>query len=77
MFHSLHTLETPMHQLPVLEIDGIEVYQSIAIARYLGKLVGLAGKNEWEDLLIDIVVDTVKDLRLSKLLQEKNVQIFQ
>jgi len=54
----------PLGQVPVLEVDGHRVYQSTPIARYLAKHVGLAGKNEWEDLIIDIVVDTVNDLRL-------------
>jgi glutathione S-transferase len=56
--------KTPMGQLPVLEIDGIQVYQSVAMARYVAKLVGLAGKNDWENLLIDITVDNINDLRL-------------
>lgn len=58
----------PMGQLPVLEVDGIKVYQSVAMARYAGKLVGLAGKNDWENLMIDIAVDNVNDMRLSELL---------
>lgn len=68
IFFWICTLETPMGQLPVLEIDGIQIGQSFAILRYLAKLVGLAGKDQWEDLLIDIVADNIKDLRLSKLL---------
>lgn len=58
-----------MGQLPVLEVDGIPVYQSISLARYVGKLVGLGGKNDWENLQIDIAVDNVNDMRTSKLLQ--------
>lgn len=58
-----------MGQLPILEIDGIQVYQSFPILRYLAKLVGLSGTNEWEDLLIDIVADNVKELRSSKLMR--------
>lgn len=60
-------LEMPMGQVPVLEIDDIPVYQSNAIARYLAKKVGLAGANDWENLQIDIVVDTINDFRSSKL----------
>lgn len=57
----------PMGQMPVLEIDNDKrVYQSMAIARYIAKLVGLAGKNDWENLLIDVVIDTIKDYELSK-----------
>lgn len=54
-----------MGQMPVLEVDGKRVHQSIAMSRYLAKIVGLAGANAWEDLLIDIVVDTINDFRLS------------
>lgn len=56
-----------MGQMPVLDIDGHRVHQSISIARYVAKRVGLAGANEWENLVIDTAVDTVNDFRLSKL----------
>lgn len=57
----------PLGQMPVLEIDNDKrVYQSMAIARYLAKIVGLSGANDWEDLLIDVVVDTIKDYELSE-----------
>lgn len=56
----------PMRQLPVLEVDGVKVNQSFAIARYLAKRSGLAGANDWESLQVDIAVDTLTDLRLSK-----------
>ncbi|CRK93022.1 CLUMA_CG006591, isoform A [Clunio marinus] len=53
----------PMGQMPILEVDGKRVHQSTAICRYLAKEVGLAGSNTWEDLEIDIAVDTINDLR--------------
>lgn len=56
----------PMGQMPVLEVDGHRVHQSISMARYVAKRVGLAGANDWENLLIDTAVDTVNDFRLSK-----------
>lgn len=56
----------PMGQMPVLEVDGHRVHQSISMARYVAKRVGLAGANEWENLIIDTAVDTVNDFRLSK-----------
>lgn len=57
----------PMGQMPMLEIDNDKrVYQSVAITRYIAKLVGLSGANDWENLLIDIVVDTIKDYELSE-----------
>lgn len=56
----------PLGQVPVLEVDGQQVHQSIAIARYVAKKVGLAGQNDWESLLIDVVVDTISDFSNSK-----------
>ncbi|XP_031631212.1 glutathione S-transferase-like [Contarinia nasturtii] len=53
----------PMGQAPVLDVDGIRVHQSVSIARYIAKKVGLSGANDWESLLIDVAVDTVNDLR--------------
>lgn len=55
----------PMGQMPVLEVDGKRVHQSISMARFLAKTVGLSGATPWEDLQIDIVVDTINDFRLS------------
>lgn len=55
-----------MGQMPVLEVDGRRVHQSISMARYIAKRVGLAGDNDWESLIIDTAVDTVNDFRLSK-----------
>lgn len=56
----------PFGQMPVLEVDGIRVHQSMAIARYIAKRVGLAGSNDWESLLIDVVADTCTDMRISE-----------
>jgi glutathione S-transferase len=49
--------------LPVLEIDGKLVGQSNSIARYLAKQYGLAGRDEWESLQCDMLVDTLTDLK--------------
>ncbi|KDR10710.1 glutathione S-transferase-like [Zootermopsis nevadensis] len=53
----------PFGMLPVLEIDGKPVGQSNAIARYLAKQCGLAGRDEWESLQCDMLVDTLTDLK--------------
>lgn len=53
--------------LPVLEIDGKQVSQSNAIARYLAQQYGLCGKDEWEALQCDVLVDTLGDLKQGKI----------
>ncbi|XP_026821054.1 glutathione S-transferase-like [Rhopalosiphum maidis] len=53
----------PFGKVPILEIDGKILNQSIAICRYLSKKSGLAGGDDWESLMIDIAVDNVNDLR--------------
>lgn len=66
-----------MGQIPILEVDGKVVHQSLAITRYLAREVGLAGANSWEDLEIDLAVDTVNDFRASRTRTEisKNLTI--
>ncbi|XP_050294591.1 glutathione S-transferase-like isoform X2 [Anthonomus grandis grandis] len=56
---------TPFGKVPVLEIDGKPVAQSNSIARYLAKKFGLGGKDEWESLQCDVLVDTLGDLQAS------------
>ncbi|XP_012276764.1 glutathione S-transferase [Orussus abietinus] len=53
----------PYGMLPVLEIDGKPIAQSNAVARYLARKHGLAGKDEWESMLCDVLVDTLGDLK--------------
>lgn len=56
----------PFGQIPVLEVDGKRVYQSTSITRYVAKLVGLVGADDWESFLIDIAVDNMNDFDSSK-----------
>lgn len=56
----------PFGQVPVLEMDGKMVHQSVAISRYLAKLVNLVGTNDLENLEIDAIVDTITDFRSSE-----------
>lgn len=53
----------PYGMLPVLQIDGKLIAQSNAVARYLARKHGLNGKDEWEAMLCDILVDTLGDLK--------------
>nr|XP_022903055.1 glutathione S-transferase-like [Onthophagus taurus] len=57
----------PFGQLPIYEENGKVVNQSVAIMRYLGKKCKLNGNNDWEDLEIDAIADTIKDL-INKLI---------
>ena len=53
----------PFGQVPVLENDdGQMICQSIAIARFVAKENGLAGKDNWTQAQADMVVDSIMDL---------------
>ncbi|KAK5968622.1 GST C-terminal domain-containing protein [Trichostrongylus colubriformis] len=51
----------PFNQVPVLEVDGELLPQSFAIVRYLARLFGYAGKNAWEEAVVDMIGDQFKD----------------
>ncbi|XP_054261333.1 glutathione S-transferase-like [Macrosteles quadrilineatus] len=53
----------PFGKLPVLEEDGKQIPQSVATSRYLATKAGLDGKDAWENLQIDIIADTLQDVK--------------
>lgn len=53
---------TPFGHLPVLEVDGVVIAESRAIARFLAKEHGIAGKNNLEAARCDMLVDGLFDL---------------
>jgi len=53
---------TPFGALPILEFDGLVLAQSLAIARFLAREFGLAGKARFDEALVDSVVDTSNDI---------------
>ncbi|GJQ79484.1 hypothetical protein Trydic_g16337 [Trypoxylus dichotomus] len=53
----------PFGQMPLIKEGSKSCHQSVPIARYIAKRAKLTGRNEWEDLEIDAIVDTVNDLR--------------
>lgn len=57
-----HKAEMPLGQIPVLEVDGVKLPQSLAIARFLAKQFQLAGKDNFEQAIVDAVLDTIGDL---------------
>ncbi|CAH1247078.1 HPGDS [Branchiostoma lanceolatum] len=58
---------TPMGQIPVLEVEGRTMCQSLAIARYVARETGLCGKTSWAEAQVDMFVCGADDL-LTKLL---------
>lgn len=52
---------TPLSQVPVLEVDGVQVTQSSAILRYAGKRAGLYPTDDVQALLCDEVIAGVED----------------
>lgn len=56
----------PYGQVPVLEVDGKKIAQSLTICRYAGNLAKLSGNNPLENAEIDAVVDSFADVQKSK-----------
>lgn len=69
-----HKSEMPLGQVPVLEVNGVKLPQSTAIARFLAKQFQLAGKDNFSQAQADAVVDTVNDLfaAFAPIFQEKD-----
>lgn len=53
---------TPFGQMPVLDVDGKKLAQSGSIARYLAREFGLAGKDSWEQALVDQYMGLIEDM---------------
>ncbi|GMT22533.1 hypothetical protein PFISCL1PPCAC_13830, partial [Pristionchus fissidentatus] len=51
----------PFGNIPVLEVDGKQLPQSLAIARYLAKQFGFYGKTAFESAWVDAIADQFKD----------------
>ncbi|CAJ0956480.1 unnamed protein product, partial [Mesorhabditis belari] len=61
-----HKASMPMGQMPVLEVNGVKIPQSSAIARYVARKFGFAGKTPedmaWADALVDGFKDYYKEI---------------
>lgn len=62
---------TPFGQLPILEVDGEVIAESMAIARYLARENGLAGADNLEAARADMFVDGLSGM-LNKLVVIKH-----
>ncbi|RFO94745.1 glutathione S-transferase [Rhodoferax lacus] len=55
---------TPFGQVPTLHVDGVQITQSDAITRYVGKLAGLYPTDTYQALLCDEVLGAVEDITI-------------
>jgi prostaglandin-H2 D-isomerase / glutathione transferase len=55
---------TPLNQVPTLCINNIQVTQSDAITRYVGKLTGLYPKDDFQALLCDEIMSGLEDINV-------------
>lgn len=55
--------QVPLGALPVAEIDGKQVSQTMALVRYFGKQSGLYPQDAWKSLMVDQVIETVLDMQ--------------
>jgi len=54
---------TPFGQIPILEVEGVKLCQSRAIARYLARQFGFAGETDLDRARADMIVDCLEDVR--------------
>jgi len=52
----------PTGQMPYMEVDGLKLCQSMAIARHLAREFSLYGANNLEAAKIDMILDTLTDM---------------
>ena len=61
-FERMAQRQLPFGQLPLLQIDGLEIVQSQAIVRYLARRANIQGQSEQEVLKSDMLAECVKDM---------------
>lgn len=55
---------TPLNQVPILHVNEVQITQSDAITRYVGKLSGLYPVDEFQALLCDEVMCALEDVNV-------------
>lgn len=61
-FLKMAARQLPFGQLPLLQIDGLEIVQSQAIVRYLARRANVAGTTTADEVKCEMITDTVNDL---------------
>lgn len=56
---------TPLGQVPTLRVNDIQITQSDAITRYVGKLAGLYPEDPFQALLCDEVLGALEDINIA------------
>ncbi|TKR92240.1 hypothetical protein L596_006931 [Steinernema carpocapsae] len=69
-----HKAIYPNGQVPVMEIDGKILTQSIAIARFFAKKLDLLGGDDWEaaqtDAFVGMIEDTIQAMKANDLIMK-------
>ena len=59
---------SPFGGLPILEVDGRIIGQSLAIARYVARECGLAGSNSIDTAVADSIAESAVEIRENHLI---------
>ena len=54
--------QTPLKQVPTLNVDGRQITQCNAINRFVGKLAGLYPQDNYQALLCDEIMDAIEEI---------------
>lgn len=54
--------QLPFGQIPLLQVDELEIVQSQAAVRYLAKRANIHGKNAEEEVKCDMIAEAVRDM---------------
>jgi glutathione S-transferase len=55
----------PCAQVPILEVDGVTIFQSRAIENFLSRKFGFHGSNDIEAAQIEGIVEQIRDIRMA------------
>jgi len=55
---------TPLGQVPTLQVDDLQITQSDAITRYVGKMAGLYPEDDLQALLCDEAMGALEDINI-------------